>query len=96
MRRRVPRVKAPEVPAEKPKPRVGVVANVYDRAREVIAELGIGNAVPISQRVGARGFCLDVLLLDESCLPLSDHAIGEIMPTVMGSQLGHIYELRRV
>ncbi|QJD50303.1 hypothetical protein I5H01_gp002 [Mycobacterium phage MarkPhew] len=76
--------------------RIGVVANVYDRAREIIAELGLANAVPISHRIGARGFCLDVLVLDESCLPLSDRAADELLPTVHGSQLGHVYELRRV
>ncbi|ASR85206.1 hypothetical protein I5H06_gp03 [Mycobacterium phage SirPhilip] len=77
-------------------PRVGVVAGGKGRAHAIIAELGLANAVAISPRgCTGRGFALDVLVLDESCLPLSERMCGEVMPSLLGSQLGHVYELRR-
>ncbi|QAX95542.1 hypothetical protein I5H03_gp002 [Mycobacterium phage Nibb] len=79
-----------------PDRRIGVVAGGKGRAHEVIAELGLDNAVAISPRGNTgRGFCLDVLLLDESCLPLSERMYEEVLPTLMGSYVGKVYELRR-
>ncbi|QAU06421.1 hypothetical protein SEA_KISI_2 [Mycobacterium phage KiSi] len=78
------------------KPRVGVVSGGKGRSQEIIAELGLDNAVAISPRgCTGRGFALDVLVLDESCLPLSERMYDEIMPTLLASPLGHVYELRR-
>ncbi|QFP94789.1 hypothetical protein SEA_MARSHAWN_2 [Mycobacterium phage Marshawn] len=76
-------------------PRVGVVSGGKGRSQAIIAELGLDNAVAISPRVGGRGFALDVLVLDESCLPLTERAYDELLPTLIASPLGHVYELRR-
>ncbi|ASR85015.1 hypothetical protein SEA_PHELPSODU_2 [Mycobacterium phage PhelpsODU] len=75
--------------------RIGVVAATLPRAQAIIAELGLGNALAVSKRTGARGLCLDALLLDEGALPLTEKQYGELLPSLLGSPCGEVYELRR-
>ncbi|ASR85302.1 hypothetical protein SEA_TIERRA_2 [Mycobacterium phage Tierra] len=75
--------------------RIGVVAATLPRAQAIIAELGLDNAVPVSRRSGARGFALDALVIDEGALPLTEKQYDELLPTLCGSPVGSVYELRR-
>ncbi|WNM67480.1 hypothetical protein SEA_SHADOW1_2 [Mycobacterium phage Shadow1] len=80
--------------ADRPRP-VGVVAATLPRAQAIIAELGLDNARAISHRSGARGFALSALILDESCLPLTERAYGELLPSLLPNGAERLYELRR-
>lgn len=73
---------------------VGVVAVTMERARSIIDELGLSNAVPVAYRNGARGYTFSALIVDGSALPLSDRAYLELIPTVIPTD-GQVYELRR-
>uniref|UniRef100_A0AAU8GP25 Uncharacterized protein n=1 Tax=Mycobacterium phage Pharb TaxID=3136626 RepID=A0AAU8GP25_9VIRU len=64
-------------------------------ARSIVGDLGLGReALPLGRKSSARGFQLDVLLIDESALPLTGRAYDEIMPCLLGSPVGRVYELR--
>ncbi|WNM69032.1 hypothetical protein SEA_TRIBLETROUBLE_91 [Mycobacterium Phage TribleTrouble] len=74
--------------------RVAVLAATQSLARSIVAELGIAEALPLGRKSSARGFQLDALLIDESALPLTERAYDEIMPCLLGSSTGRVYELR--
>lgn len=77
--------------------RVGVLAGGMVRAKHLVAELGLDDAVPLSvaPQAGRRGFVLDALLIDESARPVPERVYDEIIPGVVPTG-GRVYELRRL
>ncbi|QFG09386.1 hypothetical protein I5H08_gp003 [Mycobacterium phage Yuna] len=76
--------------------KVAVVASTLPQARALIDALGLHSALPVSKRTGARGLMLDALLIDETALPLTEAQWGNLVPALLPSNTGHVYELRRL
>ena len=70
---------------------IGVVAATHARAKALIDDLGLQNAITISTTRGARGANLDVLLVDDSAK--EEVATSASYATQNGHRHGRVYRI---
>lgn len=82
---------------------IGIVASSFERGQALKRELGFDeledidvlNVPVIADRHAGRGLLLNMLLFDESVLPIKNELVADLYPCLLAHG-GHAYVIRRL